>query len=112
MAATLKSRLPLIAAELRPKVSAAVKLGAIAISDTAKKRVAVGAPDVHLRDAIHVEREGPAAYSVIDGDDQAWYGHLVEFGTVHSAPRPFLIPAVEDERDEVVSLVRAALGNL
>jgi HK97 gp10 family phage protein len=112
MAATLKSRLPLIAAELRPKVSAAVKVGAEGIAGHARARVSVGAPDVHLRDAIHVERRGPASYAVVAGDEQAWYGHLVEFGTVHSAPRPFLIPATEDGRDDAVAAVRAALVGL
>jgi HK97 gp10 family phage protein len=108
----LKSRLPLIAAELNPLVDAAVKTGAEGIASGARARVEVGAPDVHIRDAIHVEREGLMRYAVVAGDDDAWYGHLLEHGTVHSAPKPFLIPATEDGRDEAVSLVRAALGML
>lgn len=112
MAATLKSRLPLIAVELQPKVSAAVKLAAEGIAAHARARAPVGAPDVHLRDSIHVQREGPAGYYVVAGNDEVFYGHMVEFGTVHSAPRPFLVPAAEDGRDEAVNLVRAALGGL
>lgn len=108
----LKSRIPLIAAELNAKVDTAVATGALAVAAHARARVPVGAPDVHLRDAIHVERTGVAEYSVVAGDNEVWYGHLVEWGTSHSAPRPFMVPAAEDGRDEVVGLVVAALRRL
>lgn len=112
MAATLQSRLPAIIAELRPKVSKAVKVGAELIAEEARTRVPVGPPDKHLKDHIHVEREGPAAYYVVAGDDDVFYGHMVEHGTAHSGPHPFLVPSVEASRDEVVAAVTVALRGL
>lgn len=93
-------------------MSTAVKEAAGVVAERAKHRVPVGAPDVHLRDAIHVEREGPAGYYVVAGDNDAWYGHLVEHGTSHSAPRPFLVPSLEESRDDAVEFVRTALVRL
>lgn len=112
MGATLKTRLPEIAAELRPKVSAAVKHSAQVVAEDAEARVPVGPPTVHLKDRIHVERKGPAEYAVIAGDEEAFYGHMVEFGTSHSAPRPFLLPALEARQDYTVYTVRQALMDL
>ncbi len=112
MAVTFKSRLPAIALELEGRVDVAVKLAAEGIALGAKARAPVGAPDVHLRDAIHVERQGLGEYAVIAGDDEVFYGHMVEFGTRHSAPHPFLVPAFEDGKREATAAVRAALRHL
>jgi HK97 gp10 family phage protein len=113
MPATLKSRLPLIAAELRPKVSAAVKASAELIEARAKVRVHDRPPiGVGLVAAIHTEREGAAGYRVVAGNNDAWYGHLLEHGTSHSAPYPFLVPALEESTEEALALVRAALTGL
>lgn len=114
MSATLKSRLPEIAAELRPRVSAAIKEGAQAVATDAQDRVPVGPPDVHLRDNFHVTRLGPAEYEVSVGDRAGgpFYAHMVEHGTSHAAPRPFLIPALEANRSNVEQLVRASLVSL
>jgi len=108
----LESRLPDVMAELRPKVSAAVKKGAQHVSDEAERTVPIGPPDVHLRDHFHVKRLGPAEYEVAAGDGETWYAHMVEFGTSHSAPRPFLIPALEANREYAVYVVRQALISL
>lgn len=110
MAATLKSRLPGIAASLQPRVSAAVKEGAERIREAAQERVRVRTEELHH--AIHTEHVGPAAYAVVAGDDDAFYGHMLEFGTAHSPAFPFLVPAVEAEKDTVVDLVHIALGDL
>jgi HK97 gp10 family phage protein len=114
MAATLMSRLPEIAAELQPKVSAAVKTGAEIIAEAADANLVAGG---HLRtddlgQAIHVEHAGPAEYRVVAGNEKAFYGHMVENGTSHSPPYPFLVPAVEENEDTVVYLVTAALRDL
>jgi HK97 gp10 family phage protein len=108
--ATLKSRLPMITAQLRPRVSAAVKEAAETIAVGAKERVHVDSGD--LRDSIHVERTGAAEYSVIAGDENVFYGHLEEFGTSHSPPHPFLVPAAEAGRSVAAGLVTAALRGL
>lgn len=110
--ASLKSRLPQIAAELRPKVGAAVKRGAEVVSADAQQRVPIGPPQVHLKDHFHVNRLGPAEYEVSAGDGQTFYAHMVENGTTHSAPRPFLVPALEARKSEVVGLVEAELRTL
>lgn len=113
MPTTLESRFPMIVAELRLRVSAAVKASAEMIAEDAKMKVADPAPvGVGLRAAIHVEREDVAEYSVVAGNDDVFYGHMVEHGTSHSAPHPFLIPAKEENTAEAVGLVSAALKGL
>lgn len=108
----LRSRIPLIAAELHARLDPAVRAAAEVVATGARARVPVGAPEVHLRDAIHVERNDTATYSVLAGDENVFYGHMVEFGTSHSAPRPFMVPAAEDGRAELAALARAALRGL
>lgn len=113
MAATLKSRLPQIAAELRPRVNEAVEAGAEIIAERARARVPDAPPQGQgLIAAIHVEDAGSSGYSVLAGDAEVFYGHMVEFGTSHSAAHPFLIPAAEESREAVAGLVTAALRRL
>lgn len=100
-----RSRLPLIAAEMHPRVEEAIDRGTEIIAGSARDKVPVDEGD--LRDAIHTD-EG----YVIAGDEDAFYGHMVEHGTSHTSPRPFLIPALEEKRAEVVALVAAALRGL
>lgn len=107
---TLKSRFPEIEAELRPRISAAVKAAAEGIEHGAKERAPVDTGA--LRSAIHTERRGPAEYAVVAGDSQAWYGMLVEHGTSQNPPHPFLVPAAEIGREAAEGLVRAALRGL
>lgn len=118
MAGTLKSRLPMIAAEIRPRVSAAIKAGAEIVAEDAAARAPYGPGIVHIRDHFVVERTGPAKYRVYNdalsetGKYQVPYAYMVEFGTVKNAPRPFLVPAKEAHEDDVLELVRAALEGL
>lgn len=110
MGATLRSRLPQVAAELRPRVSAAIKEGAEEIAEEARERVPVrtGA----LRDAIHVRRSGPAQYDVVAGDGDSFYGHFLEFGTERLEERPFLEPAADMHEDDIADVVSAVLRSL
>lgn len=39
------------------------------------------------------------------GNVDGFYAHFVEFGTIHSAPRPFMRPAFESTRSQVRSIV-------
>jgi len=110
MPATLKSRLPLIAAELRPRTSAAVKAGAEVIAADARSKVHVRSGE--LQNRITVERRGGAEYSVVAGDEEAFYGHLLEGGNDIAPPYPFLTPAFEENEGEVVRLVQASLKTL
>lgn len=113
MSVRLRSRLPSIAAALPSRVDGAVRQGAALVEAAAKQR----APDrppigEGLVAAIHVEQQGEASYAVIAGDSKVFWGHLVEHGTSHSAPHPFLVPALEESQAEVVALVKASLRRL
>lgn len=119
---TLKSRIPEIAASLEPRAELGIRAAAEKIEHDAKERAPVGSPpeDPHpgrLRESIKAEK--------IDGEwwvlaparagteeQGAPYGHMVEFGTVDTAPQPFLIPAAEDNRVSVAVFVAGALRTL
>ncbi len=88
----------------------ACKETADAIAEDAKGRVPVATGK--LRDAIHVERKGLAEYVVIAGDDEAFYGHMVEFGTRRQPPHPFLTPAAEAHRVTLAAAGEAVLKHL
>lgn len=121
LAATLKSRLPQIAASLRPRVSAGVKVGAGRVAAAAEER----APELEaatserdpgeLRDSIKVVRRAGAAYTVqvtAQDDHGLYWGWFQEFGRVGQAAQPFLVPALEAERDAVTADVAASLHEL
>jgi HK97 gp10 family phage protein len=104
-----KSRIPQIAATLDARVTAAMRTAAEQVEQDAKARVPVATGG--LRDAIHTEMEGDSV-SVIAGDDDVFYGHLVEYGTSRVPARPFLVPALESNRDNILASVNAALRTL
>lgn len=106
----IKSRLPKIAAELAAAADMAAHRSANRAAVKAKERVPVATGKLH--DAIHVEREGLAAYMVVAGDREAFYGHIIEHGGRFVPPRPFIVPAAEDTRDEAVAILKAALRAL
>lgn len=106
---SLQSRIPGIMLDLPGEVDAAIKAGAEAIAEDAQGRVPVDSGA--LRDAIHVEQI-PGGYSVVAGNDQAFYGHIVEHGGARTPSRPFLIPAFEAKRDTLLKAVEEALEDL
>jgi HK97 gp10 family phage protein len=110
MPASLKNRFPEIMVELRPRVNAAVREAAVVIQENAQERVPIDQGDLY--EAIHVETVGAGEFSVVAGDDDVFYGHLVENGTTHSPARPFLVPAAEAGRFSAEALVTAALRGL
>jgi len=107
----LKSRIPEIIAELGPAVEEATVAGADLIAESAKARVPVDTG--RLRDAIHVET-GPEGAYVIAGNRDAFYGHIIEHGSAAygTPPRPFLVPALEENRIDVERLVSAAIRRI
>lgn len=114
-AVTLKSRLPEIAAELRPKVGKAVKVGAEVVAEDAQGRVNIGPPPVHIFDMIQVKRREAAGYEVqVTATDPKGfpYPFVVEFGSKDQPAHPFLIPALEAQADNVTYLVTGALRGL
>lgn len=110
MPASLKSRIPEITAQIRPRVNAAVKEAAILIVDDAQARVPVDTGD--LFEAIHYERRAQGSYAVVAGGEGVYYGHIVENGSVNTAARPFLVPAAEANRFNAEALVTGALRGL
>jgi HK97 gp10 family phage protein len=105
----LKSRIPLIIAELDDKVREGVVEVAENIADGATERVPVDSGA--LRDAIHVETDENRV-RVVAGNTEAFYGHIVEHGGVHTPARPFLIPAYEAERPKLEDVVGEHLEDL
>lgn len=101
-----KSRIPMIARELLPRLDAAAVAAAELIEQAAKERVPVDTG--RLRDAIHVEHEDDGV-AVIAGNNEVFYGHIVEHGSVHSAAHPFMIPALEQSRPLIAKLAKEAL---
>lgn len=112
---TLESRLPAVAAELRPRVSKAVRVAAEVIAEDAERRVHVGPPPVHIIDSIRVRRYEAAGYlvEVTATDPKGFpYPFVVEFGGADQPAHPFLIPALEANKDNAVYLVTGALRGL
>lgn len=110
----LRSRIPQIIAEMEPKTGLAVGAGARLIRDAAKENLVEDGTirTGNLRDSIHVTRRGTTA-RVIAGNKDVFYGHLVERGTATGSPaQPFMVPAAEEMKDEVVELIAATLRTL
>lgn len=105
-----RSRLPLIADRLPIVVDEELSQGTEKIALSAEARVAVESGQ--LKSTIHVERRGESCYLVVAGDNEAFYGHLVENGTSHSAPQPFLVPAFEENRAGLLSALDRRIRRL
>lgn len=112
MAATLKSRIPQIIPELQAKVEATLKAGAESVAAQAKARAPDAPPEGEgLVEAIHVESEAEGFY-VVAGDEEVYYGHFVENGTVNHPPRPFLVPSLEASAAPILAAVNRVLKGL
>jgi HK97 gp10 family phage protein len=105
----LKSRIPRIAADLDRLMEDVEERGARAVVRDAKGRVPIRTKTLH--DAIHKDKQPEGTY-VLGGDGEAWYGHLVEYGTTHSSPKPFLVPALEENVARIIADGRRTLRNL
>jgi HK97 gp10 family phage protein len=105
----LKSRIPQITVELQVRLEHVVDEGTDVVERDAKAAVPVATGK--LRAAIHKERRSDGTY-VVGGDDDAWYGHLIEYGTTRTAPRPFMVPALEMNRAPIIAQARSALRGL
>jgi HK97 gp10 family phage protein len=109
MAVFFKSRLPQISLEIRVRLDDLVDETAEAIASAAKDRVPVDSGK--LRNAIHTE-ERPDGAHVVAGNEEAFYGHIIEHGSVKTPPRPFLVPALESERTQAEAKGQAILRGL
>lgn len=116
MSAKLKTRLPEIAATLDSRVDAALKAGAEAVAKDAETRLEPHRFSGELESQVHVDDKQREGIYVMAGDPAdpsfAFWGHMLEHGTSHSAPHPFLVPALESNRSGVEDLVRIAVRAL
>jgi HK97 gp10 family phage protein len=103
----LTSRIPQIRRDLGPAVNDGLEVGADLVAGVARVRAPIETGS--LKASIHVENARGHGYLVVAGDRDVFYAHMVEHGTSHSAPQPFLVPALEQMRGEVLSRVRHAL---
>jgi HK97 gp10 family phage protein len=105
----LKSRIPQIIVEIDIRIAEVIDRGTDQVERHAKERVPRKTSKLH--DAIHKDEQKDGTY-VVGGDDEAWYGHLVEYGTVRTTPKPFLVPALEENRADIISDGQRALRRL
>ncbi|MFT6535432.1 MAG: HK97 gp10 family phage protein [Loktanella salsilacus] len=56
------------------------------------------------------ETLGPNMAAVTVGNPDMRHGHLVEFGTVHSEPKPFMLPAFRLAKRKVEGQISRAIG--
>ena len=68
-----------------------------------------------LRKSIRVEKKGELQFSVVAGDGgvinprtgrEVDYAGFVEFGTSRMSPQPYMQPALEKNRDEILKIVK------
>jgi HK97 gp10 family phage protein len=105
----LTSHLPEFIAGLESAMREIELAGAEKIAETARERVPYDPNTAeHLRDHIHV-KETEEGVLVVAGDKQAWWGHMVEHGTTHSPPEPFLIPSLEENVGEIETAANEVL---
>ena len=102
----LKDRIPEIVARLGPDVAVAVQAGADLVVESAKARVPVSTG--RLQEAIHTETTEEGV-EVLAGDREVFYGRFVEHGTRYAPAHPFLVPALEENREQIIKLVEAAM---
>jgi HK97 gp10 family phage protein len=56
------------------------------------------------------ETLGPNMAAVTVGNPNMRHGHLIEFGTVHSEPKPFMLPAFRLAKRKVEARIARAIG--
>jgi HK97 gp10 family phage protein len=105
----LTSRIPKITREMEPNVADALRHGAETVAAAAAAGAPRGGGIHHIADDIHVVRDGHLEYLVRAGREDTFYGHILEHGSVHAAPHPFLVPALKAMSLGVVVDVRQAV---
>lgn len=92
----------------------ALRAGARVIVKDAKNRVPVDSGT--LKKSIKVvsgkSKKGPQATArvFVTTGREAWYSHLIEFGTVKKAARPFLRPAFDSTQTEQIQAIGKKLA--
>lgn len=115
MAELLKKLGPQVAARVGDQ---ALRAGAKVIVDEAKRIVPVGRTG-HLRDSIFAQKKrstGEEERVILIGFDKDAPGgastraHLTEFGTRHSAAKPFMRPALDSQAGNALDEMRKILA--
>lgn len=102
------------------QVNVAARLGAKFIQKKAKEKAPVsedgthGRPKGFLKKNIKIKAEktktkGKKVYSVGIGGD-AWYGVFSEYGTKKTRAKPFLRPALDENRDELTRIILESIA--
>ena len=63
-----------------------------------------------LEQQVHVDDQKREGVYVVAGDPSdpiAFWGHMLEHGTSHSPPYPFLVPALEENEEAIKGAVAA-----
>lgn len=117
---TLYSDLSEIASGIPDDVKEVLKAEAEKVAAQARANAPVDTGE--LRDSIQVidyNEPGKVGYRVVadarsaTGKYHAPYAHMVEFGSVHNQPaRPFLFPALAENKDDIVDAVNDKLGEM
>lgn len=103
------SRIPEIVDRLEAAVHDALLAGARLVVESAKERVPVDPnAKTHLRDAIHIKEDEEGIW-IVAGNRKHWWAHILEHGSVKMAPHPFLVPALEEHREQILLDVREAI---
>ena len=109
----LEDKLSNLDEKLKRALAEALKEIAEKIRDDAKDLVPVDTGS--LRKSIRVEKEGELQVSVIAGGGgvinprtgrEVDYAGYVEFGTSRMSPQPYMQPALEKNRDEILKIVK------
>ena len=102
------------------QVNVAARLGARFIQKKAKEKAPVsedgthGRPKGFLKKNIKIKAEktrtkGKKVYSVGIGGD-AWYGVFTEYGTKKTRAKPYLRPAIDENRDELTKIILESIA--
>ena len=103
------NRIPDVIEALPAAIHEALTHAAEQVAESARARVPVDSGD--LQRAIHVEAgENEEEMLVLAGDRKVFYGNLVEHGGAVNRPaHPFLVPALEENREKILDELRAAI---
>jgi HK97 gp10 family phage protein len=117
---TLNSELDNIASGISDEVAEIMREKVEDVANAARQ--AVPRNTGNLADSIEVvesDLRGQRGYRVVadarstSGKYDVPYAHMVEYGSVHNEPpRPFLLPALDERREEIEKAVDAKLRDL
>jgi HK97 gp10 family phage protein len=117
---TLNSELDNIASGISDEVAEIMREKVEDVANAARQ--AVPRNTGNLADSIEVvesDLRGQRGYRVVadarstSGKYDVPYAHMVEYGSVHNEPpRPFLLPALDERREEIEKAVDAKLKDL